>query len=278
MGRLGIIAASGSLPLKLANRARAQGEDPYIIILTGQCDDSFEGFETGEYPPGQLAAIRQALQAAKCDRLVLVGKFTRPSLAGLKLDKEGAALFGRLALKGDDQGLRLLAEYFAGHNMVLLENSLFLNQQIVPAGYHFGRPLTDIEKQALGLAQHVLHQLGQLDVGQAVIVQQQRVLAIEGAEGSTAMILRTAELIDHSADGALFLKMAKSGQDIRLDMPVIGLETIEALHKIGIQVIALEAGNTMLANSVVEIEALLANFDMVLTAIIFDHDRNRVEG
>ena len=89
---------------------------------------------------------------------------------------------------------------------------------------------------------------GDLDIGQSVVVQQRRVLAIEGAEGTNEMIARTAELIDKSQPDTVFVKMAKSGQDIALDMPVFGLETLSYLEKSGIKTVCLEGEKIMLAD------------------------------
>jgi len=265
MGRLGIIAASGTLPATLANACVEQGENPFIICLTGQVTEKFNDFETAEFAPGQLKAVTNALRAKECDRVLLAGKFTRPSLAGLRLDSAGAALLGRLALKGDDEALRLIAEHFARHQIRILPNTDFMPDRILPKGYHFGRALSENEKLAIARGISVLTKLGTLGVGQAVIVQQGRVLAIEAAEGTQAMIARSQPLIDQSTDGCVFIKMAKSHQDSRLDMPVIGLKTIDSLSRAGIKVIWVAAEKTMLADSLLEIEAKCQSDGLVLT-------------
>lgn len=265
MGRLGIIAASGDLPLQLAKAAQSQGETPFIICLDGQIDQDYTAFSHVSFAPGQLKSITDALLTQGCDRLLLAGKFTRPSLSHLKLDSAGAALLGRLALKGDDKALRLVSEYFASHQIVILPNTDFLPDRVLPEGYHFGRALHAAESAALGLAVRVLSQLGGLDVGQAVITQQDRVLAIEAAEGTQELIARTAQLIDKSTDAAVFVKMTKSQQDKALDMPVIGLETVQSLARAGIAVIGVSAGHTMLADTLEALEAELLAHEMVLT-------------
>lgn len=265
MGRLGIIAASGNLPLQLAEAAQSQGEAPFIICLNGQIDHDYSAFPYASFAPGQLKSITDALLEQGCDRLLLAGKFTRPSLSSLKLDSAGAALLGRLALKGDDKALRLVSDYFASHQIKILPNTDFLPDRLLPKGYHFGRTLASSECAALRLAVRVLSQLGGLDVGQAVITQQDRVLAIEAAEGTQAMIARAAHLIDSSTDAAVFVKMTKSHQDRMLDMPVIGIETLQSLAQAGIAVVGVAAGHTMLADTLEAIEAELLAHNMVLT-------------
>ena len=98
--------------------------------------------------------------------------------------------------------------------------------------------------------------MGDLDIGQSVIVQQRRVLAIEGAEGTNEMIARTAGLIDKSQPDTVFVKMAKSGQDISLDMPVFGLETLSHLQKSGIKAVCLDGQRIMLADPLDNITAV----------------------
>ncbi len=264
MGRLGIIAASGTLPEALAQSALTKGHSPFIICLTGQCDHPFTGFETASYAAGQLKAITKALKEAGCNQLLLAGKFTRPSLKGLKLDGEAMALLGRVALRGDDAALRLIADHFARHDIEILPNSIFLPDRVMPEHYHFGGALNEAETCALRLGINVLEQLGNLDVGQSVIVQQQRVIAIEGAEGTQAMIDRAAAFIDEDADSAIFVKMAKRGQEFHLDMPVIGCQTIEKLAKAQIRIVAVEAGKTLLADPMEQIEESLKRHEMIM--------------
>ena len=178
-----------------------------------------------------------------------------------------------MGLKGDDKALRLVSDYFADHQIKILPNTDFLPDRLLPEGYHFGRDLNSAETAALSLAVKVLSQLGELDVGQAVITQQDRVLAIEAAEGTQTMIARASHLIDNSTYAAVFVKMTKSQQDKMLDMPVIGIDTLQSLAQAGIKVVGVSAGQTMLADTLEAIEAELSAHEMVLTTdlnMLFD--------
>lgn len=253
MGRLGIIAARGPLPLQLAQAARKSGEDPYIICLKGQCDHSFDGFETVQLPVGKVGAVTRHLQEAGCDQLALVGQFKRPSVADISFDKTGLALMGRLMLTGDDTALRIIAAYFAEQGISVVANADYLPETVLPLYLAPARPLTAGEVDALRHACQVLDRLGDMDVGQSIIVQQRRVLAIEGAEGTNQMIGRAATLTDPSQPDTVFVKLAKSGQDLSLDMPVFGLDTLDHLHKAGVKAVCLDGGRLMLANPLAEI-------------------------
>lgn len=253
MGRLGIIAARGSLPLQLAKAACSKGENPYIIALDGQCDISFDGFESVRLSVGKIGAITEHLKQAKCSKLALVGKFKRPSIADISFDAAGLALLGRLMLTGDDTALRIVADYFAKQEINVIANADYLPHQVLPLHYRAGRSLTPGEIDAVLHAKKVLERLGDLDAGQCVIVQQRRILAIEAAEGTNLMINRAAELIDRSQPDTVFVKMAKSDQDIALDMPVFGLETLKHLSNAGIPAVCLEGERLMLADPLEQI-------------------------
>ncbi len=248
MGRLGIIAARGSLPLQLAQAARSKGEEPYIVRLIGQCDGLFEGFESVCLPVGRVGAVIASLKQAECDKCALVGQFKRPAFADISLDKSGLALMGRMMLTGDDTALRIVANYFNEYGITVVSNAEYLPQQILPLFHRSKRLFTSGEDDAAKHARTVLNSLGKLDIGQSVIVQQRRVLAIEGAEGTNEMIARTAGLIDKSQPDTVFVKMAKSGQDIALDMPVFGMETLSFLENAGIRAVCLHGKKIMLAD------------------------------
>ena len=249
MGRLGIIAAQGPLPLQLAQAARSKGEEPLIIRLDGQCDCLFEGFESVSLPVGKVGAVIASLKQAECDKLALVGQFKRPAFADISLDKYGLALMGRLILTGDDTALRIVAAYFDEQGITVVSNAEYMPKRVLPLFYCTRRSFTAAEVEAAKYAKTVLDSLGELDIGQSVVVQQRRVLAIEGAEGTNEMIVRATELIDKSQPDTVFVKMAKLGQDIALDMPVFGLETLSCLAKSGIRAVCLDGEKVMLADS-----------------------------
>ena len=248
MGRLGIIAARGPLPLQLAHAARSKGEEPFIIRLNGQCDCLFEGFESVCLPVGKVGAVIDSLKQAECDRLALVGQFKRPAFADISLDKFGLALMSRLILTGDDAALRIIVAFFNEQGITVVSNAEYMPQRVLPLFYCTQRSFTAGEGEAAKHARTVLDRLGDLDIGQSVVVQQRRVLAIEGAEGTNEMIARTAKLIDKSQPETVFVKMAKSGQNIALDMPVFGLETLSYLVKSDIRAVCLDGEKIMLAD------------------------------
>ena len=112
-----------------------------------------------------------------------------------------------------------------------------------------------------------MDKLGACDVGQSVILQNGRVLAIEAAEGPSAMLARSADLIDRGAGPAVFVKMQKSGQDQRLDTPFIGAETMRAAAAAGINILAIESGAVMLTDDLRKLADICTEYDMSFVGI-----------
>ena len=121
--------------------------------------------------------------------------------------------------------------------------------RLAPVGLLAGTTPDTAQDKDIALARRVLAALGGLDVGQAVVVQAGRVLAIEAAEGTNEMLRRVTGLVDAGESPAVMVKMPKSGQDMKLDMPVIGVATIESVADAGIGVIAVQAGGVLFAEA-----------------------------
>jgi UDP-2,3-diacylglucosamine hydrolase len=126
----------------------------------------------------------------------------------------------------------------------------------------------DVQSMAMiAVGAAILAALGKHDVGQSVIVQNGRVIAIEAAEGSDAMIARTAALLDPDGGIACLVKMRKSAQDSRLDMPVVGCNTILSAANAGLSLLAIEADSVLLADDIVAIKALCKTHGVTLMGI-----------
>ena len=113
----------------------------------------------------------------------------------------------------------------------------------------------------------VLDALGTHDVGQGIVLQDGRVIAIEGAEGTDEMLRRIAALIDPAAPPAIFVKRRKSGQDTRLDIPVVGEETLRLAAASGVRVLALEAGGVILASAPETLWELASDLDLTVVGV-----------
>jgi UDP-2,3-diacylglucosamine hydrolase len=254
---LGILAGGGPLPGRVAAAARAAGRPVFLVGLDGFADRSV----LASYPHAyaRLAAAGRILQLLRehgCRDLVLVGPVRRPSLFDLRPDAEGArilARIGRAAFAGDDGLLAALLKVLGEEGFRVLGAHEILTEALAPAGL---LTQTTPDAQAMsdlarGIA--VVRALGAADVGQACVVQQGIVLAVEAIEGTDAMLARCAALA-RPGPGGLLVKLAKPGQDRRADLPTLGPGTVRAAAAAGLRGIAFEAGGTILAEREAMIE------------------------
>ena len=267
MTRLAIIAGQGNLPLQVARAADEQGLDVVIFPIEGQADAVFDGFVV---QPVRLGAIGQAqgfLSHHDCRQMVMVGKVRWPSLAALRPDVVGMRLLSKLIKRGDDSVLRVISQFFAEHGIKTLPVNMFLEGRAMPTGHVAGPGVDDHGKALIEIGVSILNKLGACDVGQSVIVQNGRVLAIEAAEGTSAMLSRSVDLIDADSGPAVFVKMQKSGQDHRLDTPFVGAETMQFAAAAGINILAIESGAVMLADDVQKLADICEKYGMSFVGI-----------
>jgi len=257
-GPLGILAGGGALPGRVAAAATAAGRTVFLVGLEGFA----EAAVLAPYPHayvrlGAAGRVLQLLRQHNCRDLVIVGPVKRPSLFDLRPDAEGArilARIGRAAFAGDDGLLAALVQVLADEGFRVLGAHEILTEVLAPAGL-LTRTAPDAEAMsdlARGIA--VLQALGAADVGQACVVQQGIVLAVEAVEGTDAMLARCAGLA-RPGPGGLLVKLAKPGQDRRADLPTIGPHTVRAAAAAGLRGIAFEARGTMLTDRPAMIEA-----------------------
>jgi len=247
---LGIIAGGGPLPGQVAEAARAAGRPVFVAALEGFAEPAVVAkFPHQFFRLGAAGAIRAALKARDCVDVVMIGPVKRPSLLALRPDAEGTKLLarvGRAAFAGDDGLLAAIIKILGEDGFRVLGAHDILSDVLGPEGL-----LTKTAPDAAAMADvrrgfAVLAALGAADVGQACVVQQGIVLAVEAVEGTDAMILRAAG-VARPGPGGVLVKIAKPGQDRRADLPALGVATVENAAASGLRGIAFEAGGTILA-------------------------------
>lgn len=265
-GRLAIIAGSGSLPRHVAQAALAGGENPFIIALSRESDSDWSGFDSISLGIGDFAGISATFRARGIDRVVLSGavrqrpdwRGLRPTLATLARVPE---VLRTLLAGGDDTVLKMAINLIeaSGARVIGVQDIVpDLLAEIGPIGRH--RP-DEASFRDITVASTAAITLGQLDVGQGAVAVGGRIVALEGPEGTDAMLERVAELkakgrISSRHKGVL-VKLCKPQQDLRADLPSIGPSTVQRAHAAGLAGIAVEAGRSL----VLERETLLAEAD-----------------
>ncbi len=248
--RLGIVAGGGGLPAQLIAACRAQGRDVFVLAIKGQAEPALtEGVDHAWVRLGAAAEGLRLLREASVGELVFAGGIRRPSLAELRPDARAARLLARAGLmrRGDDSLLsRIVAEFEAEGFRVVGADAIM--QDMVPAAGLLGTLRPDGEAEAdIARGLEVARTLGALDVGQAAVVQQGLVLGVEGIDGTDALIARCGPL-QRSGRSAVLVKLAKPQQDRRVDLPVVGLDTLESLQSAGFAGLAVGAGCTLIVD------------------------------
>jgi UDP-2,3-diacylglucosamine hydrolase len=247
-GALGIIAGGGSLPARVAAAAEAKGQRVFVVALEGFAElDGLAGFAHKTIRLGAAGAIKAALTEAGCTDVVMIGPVKRPSLLDLRPDAEGAKLLariGRAAFLGDDGLLAAIVKILGDEGFRVIGAHDILGQLLGPVGVLTETGPDAVALTDIGRGTEVLRYLGAADVGQACVVQQGIVLAVEAVEGTDAMLERVARLLRPGPAGVL-VKLQKPGQDRRADMPTIGRQTVERVIAAGLRGIAFEGGGTI---------------------------------
>jgi DUF1009 family protein len=244
-GKLAVLAGRGPLPAQVVAAARAAGRDVFVLAIEGETEPALvQNLPHRWVPLGAVGQAIDALHAAKVDEVVLIGAVHRPALTSLRLDRRGMQLLARLGLRrvGDDGLLRLLVEELEREGFRVVGADTLIDDALAPEG-----ALTTLAPDAealhdIALGVEVASRLGELDVGQAAVVQQGLVVGVEASEGTDALLTRCAGL-RRAGRGAILVKLKKPGQERRADLPTIGPETNRLAAETGIAGIAVQAGH-----------------------------------
>ncbi len=248
MSRLGIIAGGGGLPKRLIDACRMQGRDFFVLGLRGQADiRSLTGIPHSWVRLGAVNESIAILKAEGVDEVVLAGAVRRPSLFEMKPDIRTLQVFARLGMAafGDDAILRAVAEELSKDGLKLVGAHEIDPQLITPAGLLTKKAPTAGNQVDIDYGVRAIKTLGQLDIGQAAVVQQAVVLGVEAVEGTDALLERCRRLRRKGAGGVL-VKGCKPQQDKRLDLPTIGIRTVRHAFEAGLEGIAIEAGASLI--------------------------------
>jgi DUF1009 family protein len=254
--RLGIVAGSGDLPLRIARRAREAGTIVHVMAIDGQADPGmFDGFPCEVI---RLGAAGQAIawaRTAGLKDLVFAGAVRRPSLRELRPDVTASRVLGRSLLSFGDDGLlrRIILYLEETEGLRIHPISAILDDLTVAAGSLTTLDVPPDRDPDIRRGVAVLRALDSQDVGQGVCVQDGVVLGIEGAEGTDALIARCGIL---AKDGLrpILVKLSKRTQTDRADLPTIGPGTVHAARDAGFAGIVIEADRCL----VVEREVAVA--------------------
>jgi DUF1009 family protein len=243
---LGIIAGNGIYPRLLADSARRAGVRKIIAAaFTGETDPALaEHVDIIEWMHvGQLGRLLKVLQTQEVHHAIMAGQIAPRNLFDLHPDWKALLLLGKLKQRNAETIFAAIADELMKVEVDLLPATTFLEDQLAPAGLIAGPRLSRREEEDVDLGWKTAKEIARLDIGQTVIVKDGTILAVEAFEGTNNAITRGGAL---AHKGAVMVKVAKPNQDIRFDVPVIGVETIRIAGGAKLRVVAVEAGRTLL--------------------------------
>lgn len=251
--RLGLIAGGGALPRLVAQACAADGRLGCVIALSGFADPA--DFDAPLVRTiGQFGHVVSDLQAAGCDAVCFAGIVTRPDFRSFIPDMEGARLLPRLlaaAVRGDDALLRVVVAAFEERGLCVVGADTISGSLLATEGRIGGDADIAAHEADIAKAMHAAAAVGALDAGQGAVVCDGLVLALEAQEGTDAMLARVAGLPDTvrgrpGAPRGVLAKRPKPEQERRVDLPVVGVATVEGAAAAGLAGIAVEAGAALI--------------------------------
>ncbi len=253
--RIGILAGGGSLPREIAEGLLARGAGVHVVGIDGEADEKLEEFHPTRVNWGQIGQILSSFKTAGCRQVVFAGSVKRPDLSRIKPDLGFfRALFTVLRLikvGGDDAILRAVIGFFEKHGIEIVGVSQVAPELLVSEGRFAGPDRKPEDLPDIKLGFDVLRAMARFDVGQGVVVSDGRIEAIEGAEGTDRMldrlmVARQKKMQEKLAVGrGILIKAPKPGQDLRVDMPAIGPQTVRKAAGADLTGIAVAAGSVL---------------------------------
>jgi UDP-2,3-diacylglucosamine hydrolase len=255
--RIGLIAGNGSFPLLVLDAARAQGFDVIVAAIEEEASPEIEAHGATAVhwlSLGELSRLIETFQREGVHRAVMAGQVKHKQIfSSIRPDWKLAKLLLSLGTRNTDSLLGAVAKTLAEEGITLENSTSFLEPLLAKSGVLTERAPTPQEKKDIEYGRTVARQLAQYDIGQTVVVAESACVAVEAMEGTDAAIVRAGEIMRSLAGDASTLareltvvKIAKPNQDMRFDVPVIGVKTIEVMRQAGATCMALDAGKCLL--------------------------------
>src|SRR6266446_80469 len=243
---LGIIAGNGIYPRLLADSVRKAGVRKIIAAaFTDETDPALaQHVDLVEWMRvGQLNRLLKFFRDQNIHHAIMAGQIAPKNLFDLRPDWKALLLLGRLKQRTAESIFAAIADELAKVDVDLLPATTFLEDLLAPAGLIAGPKLSDREEEDVDFGWKIATEIARFDIGQTVILKNGTVLAVEAFEGTNDAIKRGGAL---ARQDAVMIKVAKPNQDMRFDVPVIGVETIRVAAEAKLRVIAVESGKTLL--------------------------------
>jgi hypothetical protein len=247
MTKKALIAGWGDLPRLWAEKAQAAGENFIVIKIAEEITAEFSDLDCAEYTVNltRLEEILQLLEKEKIEEAIWLGKIRKTHLfADFNPDQKLKQLLAQLPDLNDDTILRALALEFINSGVKILPQTYLLEDQLAEAGVLAGQVEADLKKDLI-FAFETAFNLGRFDIGQTALIKDGAVMALEAIEGTDEAIKRAAKF---GGPGVVMAKCSKKSQDLRFDLPTVGLKTLDNLIAAEAAALIIEAEKTFVLN------------------------------
>ncbi len=264
--KLGLIAGNGKFPILVLDAARAQGYEVVVAAIKEEASPEIESRGAAAVhwlSLGELSKLIETFQREGVRRAVMAGQVKHKQIfSSIQPDWRLARLLLSLATRNTDSLLGAVAKVLAGEGITLEKSTWLLEPLLVKPGVLTKRPPTGQELQNIAYGRAVAAKLAEHDIGQTVVIAESACVAVEAMEGTDATIKRAGQIMRslHGEASTLsraltVVKIAKPNQDMRFDVPVIGVKTIDVMCTAGATCLAVDAGKCLLLDGQRVIEA-----------------------
>ncbi len=244
MKTIGLIAGGGQFPILFARAARQNGVKVVAVALKGEADELLESeVDVCSWVSlGKLGRMIETFQKAQVTEVAMAGAVAKTKLfSKIRPDWKAVRLLARMLHKKDDAILRAFTEELEAHGIKVRPSTLFLPELL--AGILTRRRPNARERRDINFGWNLAKEIGKLDIGQCILVRDQAVLAVEAIEGTDETIRRGGRL---GKSEVVVVKVCKPNQDLRFDVPAVGIQTIKTMKEVGASVLVVEADRTLM--------------------------------
>ena len=244
----GLIAGDGLLPVKMAQYAKENGFEVVAISLSGDNYKQLKKYCSKVYSfcPGEALKIGKALKDEEIKQLTFLGKVSKTLLLKRpKFDAKALEFLAKAVRLNDDKVMQMIIEELEAIGITILDQTLFIKNLMIPSGVLGDVKPDQAQIDDVNYGYWIAKESGKLDIGQSVVIKDKMIMAVEAIEGTDSCIRRGGKL---AKKHARVIKVAKPKQDKRFDIPTIGLNTLKTMRKAKADIIAVEAGETIIVD------------------------------
>jgi DUF1009 family protein len=257
--RLGLIAGNGKFPFLVLDAAKSQGLDVVVAAIKEETAPSIEHHGAASVhwlSLGELSKLIETFQREGVTRAVMAGQVKHKQIfSSIKPDLRLAKVLLSLATRNTDSLIGAIAKVLESEGIHLISSTALLEPMLADDGIMTSRGPSDSELTNITYGRGVAQHLSRFDIGQTVVIAEAACVAVEAMEGTDATILRAGEIMKSPSLGKepstlsralTVIKVAKTNQDMRFDVPVVGMKTIDTMKEAGATCLALDAGRCLI--------------------------------